>query len=88
MDKPSEHIDRRHIIRNSIGVEEAHSAAPCLWDLSGTEVDLSPSHRYVQGGHLWYLRERCFAAIKAGRLIKARPMNAAARAFALPARAE
>ena len=77
---PSEHIDRHHIIRNSKGVEEAHSAAPCLWDVSGTEVDLCPSHHYVHGGHLWYLRERCFETLKAGRLIKARPMNAAARA--------
>lgn len=78
-----ERIDRRFITRNGHGVEEAHSATPQLWDFHGTEVDLAPEHQYRQDGHLWSLRCRAFEAIKAGKAIAGRPMNAAARRSAI-----
>ena len=39
-------VDRRGIERNAEGCEEPHSEHPELWNVDGTEVDLSEGHKY------------------------------------------
>ena len=68
-----EHIDRSEIERNAEGCEEPHSEEPELWNIDGTECDISAKYRV--GGQMWYLQSRALDAIKADRPIAGSPMN-------------
>ena len=57
--------------------EEPHSAAPELWAIDGTEMDLAGT--YKLGGQMWYLQSRATDAVKKALPIAGTPMNARAR---------
>ncbi len=52
-------------LRNYAGDEEPHSAAPDLYNIDGTVIDLCA--KYKAGGQLWYLQSRAKEAIAGGK---------------------
>lgn len=69
----AETIDRSEIERNANGSEEPSSAAPELWNIDNTEVDILV--KYKMGGQMWYVQSRMRENTAKGKPIPGFPMN-------------